>query len=467
MLPRPVDLDEAGALIFRALVDLARGRPDLRSALQVLADAAGPERARSRSDPEGPGSTLFEKILTPRPGPSREGGPIRPARKVELSVVVRRARWKAAACRLAIEKRGVDAEEARQQEENLRRQRSSLEDCWAWMLDETRALPEDQLLRDVAECYDTLALSAETTLKRQEAGMLEPKPPGELLYLLAEAQSALLSGLHKCDLRGDSDQRDLFLWLKDQTTLHRIYVDRHMRLDDPADSTGAADLAGRLDAFFERRTRQANRGKVRTKFLNKVRYHLGKVGQAEVPSDADLNGVEAACAEWLEAGLPLDDAELGEMVQRVAGGASSVGRATSMVLDASCETEEDPAPRDVLGECRDLLVGRRALFLGFEEQAGGVTQLAGELGLAGIRFVPLDSGDGALAKIEEELAKEESDIVLIAYRLHPEDYLAFKELCMEQECPFVRLPGEVGGAHVAHQVLRQVGWRLRQATSEA
>lgn len=467
MPPRPADLDEAGALIFQALADLARDRPDLRSALQVLADAAGPEKPKARSDTEGSSSTLAEKILTPRPGPSREESAIRPARKVELSVVVRRARWKAAACRLAIEKRGVDDEEVRQQEENLRGQRNSLEDCWAWMLDETRALPEDQLLKDVAQCYDTLALAAETALNLQGAGMLEPKPPAELLYLLAEAQSGLLSGLHKCDLRGDSDQRDLFLWLKDQTTLHRIYVDRHMRLDDPADSTGAADLAERLDALFERFTQHAERGKARTKFLNKVRYHLGKVGGAEVPSDADLTGVEAACAEWLEAGLPPDDAELGDMVKQVTSGASLTGRATSLVLDASCGAQEDRPPRDVLGECQALLEGSHALFLGSEEQAARVAQLDGELGLSGTRFVPLDLEDDALARAEQELGKKESDIVLIAYRLPAEDYSAFKELCMQLECPFVRLPGEVSGTHVAQQVLRQVGWRLRQATSGA
>ena len=96
-----------------------------------------------------------------------------------------------------------------------------------------------------------------------------------------------------------------------------------------------------------------------------------------------------------------------------------------------------------------------------------VGQLAGELGLDGTRFIPLDSEDDALAKAEEELGRQECDIVLISYRLPAEDYSAFKELCMQLECPFVRLPGEVGGAEVAHQVLRQVGWRLRQATSQA
>jgi len=33
---------------------------------------------------------------------------------------------------------------------------------------------------------------------------------------------------------------------------------------------------------------------------------------------------------------------------------------------------------------------------------------------------------------------------------------------MDGECPFVRLPGDLTPEHVAHQVLRQVAWRLRQ-----
>jgi hypothetical protein len=78
-------------------------------------------------------------------------------------------------------------------------------------------------------------------------GALSPVPAPDLLFLLAESQSSLLTALAHCDLRGDSDQRDLFLWLKEQTTRHRVYVDRHMRLDDPADSTKAAELMDRLE----------------------------------------------------------------------------------------------------------------------------------------------------------------------------------------------------------------------------
>lgn len=451
--PRPADVGEAGALLLRALAEVARSRPDVRDALRLLLDQA-----------DAGAAPLADKVLTPRPGPPREELG-RPPRKVDLSVVVRRARWKAAACRLAVDRRaaGEGDEETARLEESLRRQRTSLEDCWAWMLDAPRGLPEDRLLLDVASCYDTVALAAETTLTLEEAGGLAPKPPAELLYLLAESQSALLSGLHKCDLRGDSDQRDLFLWLKEQTTRHRIYVDRHMRLDDPAESTGSEDLRARLQDLLARRTSLVRRGRVRVQLLNKLRYHASK-SEGTTPTEADLRAVEAACAEWLEVGLPVADADLVDLVRGLAPDAAEAAPATAQVLAAAAgikEGEGEPR-RDVVGECRALVEGRHALLLGGEGQAQLAVSLAEALGLAEVRLVDLAGAAAPLEAVREALADESLDLVLIAHRLSAEDYASFKQACMDGERPFVRLPGEPTPEHVAHQVLRQVAWRLRQ-----
>ena len=453
--PRPADVGEAGALLFRVLAEVAQGRPDVRDALRLLLD---------QEDAPRDAVPLVDKVLTPRPSPAREES-ARPPRKVDLTVVVRRARWKAAACRLAVDKRiaGEGDEATAQLEEDLRRQRSSLEDCWAWMFDTPRGLPEDRLLLDVASCYDTVALAAETALRLDEVGGLDPKPPAELLYLLAESQSALLSALHKCDLRGDSDQRDLFLWLKDQTTRHRIYVDRHMRLDDPADSTGSEGLGARLQDLFTKRTSLAKRGRARAQLVNKLRYHAGKAEGAS-PTDADLRAVEAACTEWLEVGLPPADDELVALVQGLVPDVTTAASATAEVLcAASGDSEAEAAPRrDVVGECRALVEGRRALLFGEPGQADDAASLAGALGIEEVRFVDLAGAAAPLEAVHAALADATPDLVLIAHRLPLEEYAGFKQACMDGECPFVRLPGDLTPEHVAHQVLRQVAWRLRQ-----
>ena len=431
-----------------------------------MAKAAGEAAPSPQAEDAGAdGPVLVDKVLTPRPMPGREDSS-RPPRQVDLSVIVRRARWKAAACRLAVDRRAAEEGDAgiARLEENLRRQRADLEDCWAWMLDSPRNQPEDRLLLDVAACYDTVALAAESVEHLQERGALDPKPPAELLYLLAESQSALLSALHKCDLRGDSDQRDLFLWLKDQTTRHRIYVDRHMRLDDPADSSGSEELGDRLKTLVVRRVKNLEQGRLRGQLLNKVRYHVQKAdGRATEP---DQRAIEVACAEWIKAGLDAKDAELVGLVAEVMSSEDG-GAAVAEVLGESTDGAPTERRRDILVESRALLETRRVLMIGVADQADDAHALVEPLGLAALRFVSIPSNVEGMPLIEPELDRPDVDLVLIAYRLPAEDYASFKTLCMEKERPFVRLPGGLAAEQVGHQVLRQVAWRLRQEAPKA
>ena len=259
-------------LLLNTLLEVGQERADVRAALcHLRAALAGIEN-------EG-GEVLAQRTLTPQPSRrdfQREGvSANHPAEGVHLELIVKRARWKAEACRFAIRRRSAaqsdgEADVLLAEEKDLRARREELEDCYAWMLDSPRPLPKDQRVEEVALCYDVVARAAELCLALEAEGALTPVPVPDLLFLLAESQSSLLTALAHCDLRGDSDQRDLFLWLKEQTTRHRVYVDRHMRLDDPADSTKAPDLMNRLE-----------------KTASRIREKIGG-GRAGAPADASL-----------------------------------------------------------------------------------------------------------------------------------------------------------------------------------
>lgn len=465
-------------VLLRALLGLAREREDVRQALATV------QRWLAVRIPPGVGGEpLYDKVLTP-PEKRHEARPEaagRVQRTVDLRVVVRRARWKAEACRFAIERRaakesGRGIEEIRAQEEVLRKKREQLEDCYAWMLDSPRPLPDDQLLRDVADCYDTVALAAEIASELQEAGLMQPSPPAELLYLLAEGQSALLAALNKCDLRGDSDQRDLFVWLKEQTTRHRIYVDRHMRLDDPADSTGSADLAERLRKLGAELSDRKRRQRARGPLLNKIRYHARKAGEAGAASEQDWQAITAAVDSWLEEGLRQDDRTLrellGDFVERY-GGDREVPEQIVTLLGTHPSDERDPQPAGraadrpaVREQAAALLRGRKALIFGDEERSEARAPIAAALELSELEWVTL-SGDSVREVLAERIRREDVELVLIAARLPQDDYAEFKRLCLEHGKPFVRLPASLEPGQVAHQILRQVGWRLRsQAAAE-
>ena len=236
-------------LLLNTLLEVGQERADVRAALSHLRAALGGMEGED-------GESLAQRTLTPHPSRrdfQRESTSIDQASEgVDLGLIVNRARWKSEACRFAIRRRAEapsakDAEGLAAEESALRARREEMEDCYAWMLDSPRPLPEDKRVEEVALCYDVVARAAELCLELDAEGALSPVPSPDLLFLLAESQSSLLTALAHCELRGDSDQRDLFLWLKEQTTRHRVYVDRHMRLDDPADSTKAAALLDRLE----------------------------------------------------------------------------------------------------------------------------------------------------------------------------------------------------------------------------
>ncbi|MEM8712527.1 MAG: hypothetical protein AAGG01_16355, partial [Planctomycetota bacterium] len=252
-----------------------------------------------------------------------------------------RARWKAAACRLALQRRenlaapaedrsALDAQ-ASSREKSLRGRLAELPDTSAWMLDfpfGKRVTEEDAFDVDkeaatklgyVADCYETVATGAEIAMELDEAGVFRGGPPPAFLYLLAEAQSALLHSLHEAPTRIDSDQRDVFLWLKEQTTRYRIYVDRHMRLDDPADVAGSSGLQERLrraarDAVEDRAARRE-----RGQLLSKVRYHVGKLVDDPAPLQSEIESLKGALDRWRKSGQDGKDRVLAEALRPLRG----------------------------------------------------------------------------------------------------------------------------------------------------
>ncbi|MCP3914918.1 MAG: hypothetical protein GY711_05065 [bacterium] len=443
----------------------------MREALSTIHQLLGQDlqalEGREERAPDG----LRERVVHPNEGRRIVDTDVSDIQTLEM--VVSRARWKAAACRLASDKRAASENdedvppELRRLEDGLRQRKESLEDCFAWMLDSPRPLPPEELLLQIAACYDTVALAAEVTLELHKEDALSPAPPSELLYLLAECQSSLLAGLNQVELRNDSDQRDLFLWLKEQTTRHRIYVDRHMRLDDPADHTACEERAARVRALAQELSERNKARLERDKLIAKMRYHVQKMMDAGSGSTSDWDSLVTAVTRWSELGFASTDRALHETLEPLAeelAAGRELPEPVQRVLTAELkplrtERTEDQSEA-AMEESRALLAGKRVVLFGKAEIANAGDPIAEALGLGQMRFVELEE-TGAPSLIEPALDDEGVDIVMIAMRLPMDDYTWFKQACMDREKPFVRLPGGVEPHQVAHQVIRQVGWRLR------
>lgn len=453
---------------------------------------------------------------TPDAPPTDADAP--PAQRVtsKLSVVVTRARWKAAACRLSLDKRaqsgaeesGELAEQIAAREASLRTRIGSLPDTGTWMLDlpfgkrisEPGALEaSDEAvleLERVADCYDTLAAGAEIAMDLDEGGAFQKSPPPAFLYLLAEAQSSLLQSLTKAPTRSDSDQRDVFLWLKDQTTHYRIYVDRFMRLDDPADPTGSKDLLERMRRSAREIQAQVKGRRERGQLIAKVRYHVGKLRGAGPLHAGEVESLRHALDEWVNKRLERNDRGLAEVLdplrETAQSEASDAGRVLGKILDAfpsrdgrvptggahpdgegqssqdgstTAEARRDGERRgeEMLAEVQSLLAGRQVtLFMGPADKLD-VARLGVELGAGTFAAAVIDTTcdeEVRAAELEQQLGTD-TELFLLGIRLDPDEYQAFKQGCIQRDKQFVRLPGSLDAHAIAHQVSRQVGWRLR------
>ena len=500
---------DATRTLVRTLVQVADERPEVREALGKVREGLlemaaeipcyAPSRASATgsSDQVREAGALFDKVLS---GPDRranhaarasESGVVlspsaadrrsRERRPPDLRMVAKRASWKADAVRWVVERRRMEesgaagSSELRAREEELRARREELEECFAWMLDRYRKLPEDDRMLCIAESYENVALAAESTMTLISAGILDPAPPAELLYALAETQSALLAALSVTDLRTDSDQRDLFLWLKNQTLRHRIYVDRHMKLDDPADFTKGRDRGERLRKLSETLMGRKEEQRQQTHLLGKLKYHVTKLGENSHPSGPDLESICSVVSDWSEAGYPPQHPHLLAALRplpKILGEVPPPGALAELCSCLSERRDENhktsdslPSPRreSTVPRAAELLKGLHALILGGVVDEPGRVQLAADLALASVQVSPLEA-DATEDHVRSILPTSGVDLVLIVTRLPEATYEEFKRTCRERQLPFVRLPGGVRTAEVAQQTLRQVG-RMLQARS--
>jgi len=422
-----------------------------------------------------------------------------------LGVVVTRARWKATACRLSCDRRaalaaGNDAEvEAlRTREESLRSRLRALPDTSTWMLDAPfgkRATEDDAFevpdeavadLARIADCYETLATAAEVAMELDEAGAFADGPPASFLYLMAEAQSALLKALEGAPTRSDSDQRDVFLWLKDQTTRHRIYVDRHMRLDDPADPGVSRDLTERIRRAARDVMEDRKRRRVRRDALAKIRYHVKKLAEAGGGgvTEAEVSSLTSALDAWREAGLEFTDKRLDETVAPLRGldvdGKSAAGRAFFEALQrvpprggdggrAEREPEREGATTASAEEIARRVTERNVALLldvGSDVDVDALAEGMGVEDMTVARIDPASADAGARRAALDGVLDSGADLFLLGVRLPQDEYGHLKERCLDMDALFVRLPGALTPAAVLHQVSRQVGWRLRARSGE-
>jgi hypothetical protein len=430
-----------------------------------------------------------------------------PPTDADLHLIERRCRLKAEGARWAASRSRLITEGAlfevdiEPMDREIIAKAKELPDCFLWMNNPTTA-PSPADLREfeiVARCFeavaDVLALLRQILNDPSRgsfgatapvcfadwSGSSEHSPGGgpgqyqsefeQCLDLLAEAQSALRVAIMDIDGPTDTDQMQVYNWLKATTSEQSIFIHRYMRTNDPADPSQWEDLASRIEVVDASMQENQRRAKQRRKLLNKVRHKLSLITDDPEGAEAHWEILVATVDDLIQDGLPPSNRELRELLVPVINelpplpeipqGFELVLREIDRFLALS-PSPEGTSPTQPIPEVRKvsrLLEGRSMVLIGGERRRGSEQALKEAFDLRELTWIETrehQSIDG----FEPYIARPDVAVVLLAIRWSSHSHGDVKNFCDRHDKPLVRLPTGYNPNQVAVQILEQCSERL-------
>ena len=406
--------------------------------------------------------------------------------EIDLAIVEKRCRLKAASCRLFIERRAAasdpDAERGVIDSLNdMIAKAKAMESCFLWVFWRNQAQPDDAILARIADCYEAQA-DAVALLRRVDAVADGRRAEDEesAFHLLAEANSALRVALSDTWLSDDDrDQAETHVWLRRETAERRVFIERHMTGDDPADPTNAADLRSRIKAQGKRLDdREAAAKKVKNA-LGQIKYHAGQLTKGR-PEEAPAHWTKISDAvKRLEGmGVSTTDRRIAEAVGSVAAAAwpgpspgadhmtGVITRALALGKESERAAQERASsePREWSSSVlsvRGLLRGKRMVIIGGERNAEAVQRLTQAFELKDAEWVELtEHGPGT--PMRAPINRPDTAVVVVIIKLtghlHAEEA---REYASAAGKPCVMLSGGYNPERVAAEIIEQASTRLK------
>lgn len=378
--------------------------PDRPGSATTLGRLDRPAPAAIRGPREVPPPLTLGTAITRAtpPGGPRPAEPEAPAARtadVDLALIGRRARLKAASCRNFVPLRDArdnlyhDPDAAEREQECLAVMREqiaegrAMEGCFLWVYWRDQSPPEDGTLLRIASCYEALADAADLTRSVLPADP-EAAPQGliDAMQLLAEAHCMLRIALEPSWLTSpDNDQNETHHWLRHQTAHRRILLPDYLRSDDVADPAMADDLRRRiLEVGAATRSERAAEQKVLQAF-RKIRWHAKQILNApDEDRTEDYAKIGNAIASLLEMGVRPSDTRFREHLPTEVAAAFPASQMSSAVvqeaihytLERATPTEDENGWTDNEAEriadsaeirrAAELIGGRSVVLIGGE-----------------------------------------------------------------------------------------------------
>lgn len=259
------------------------------------------ERASRSIEDEGRG-TLAELLLGPADEPAldldreavRFDEPDDPDAK--LPGIVTRCRLRAAVARdvAARARFGTPIDE-----DHLHRARS--EGAAVWMADLID--PDADAVDRLSESLDAVADTAELIVLLRTFEPTDRVRRAEAVRLLAAVQSSLRFAASDLRQAPDDDQVATFDWLKATTERERIFIERHMRLQDPLDPARLPEVLETVHESLGTLQARAERQERLKKTYQKLKYLGRQLGQGRGAA-GDSDKLVAAVDTLVEDGIP-------------------------------------------------------------------------------------------------------------------------------------------------------------------
>lgn len=340
-----------------------------------------------------------------------------------------------------------------------------------WMIELVEPDPEamadlESSLRATSEAIDLAARLRESAAEREAQA--------RALKTLAAAQSALRVSVQRLSTRADDDQAGVFGWLKTTTHDERVFIDRHMRIDDPLDPA-------ELDAAMEE-TREAlaeleadeERREARSKRLGQLRYHVNRLSDGR-GTDHDRNKAIEAASALVEAGLPPSNRELRDLLlpilDQVRDGVDKsrsfalIVREIDRHLDESRRALRHAAPEvgpdPEIERVAELLEGTTMVLIGGEARVENRAALIEAFRLKDIVWLTI-SDDPTLIEIRTAVARPEVSVVLLLIRWARHRHGEAAEIARDLGKEFVRIPAGMNPRAIAAEIWDQSSEALEQ-----
>jgi hypothetical protein len=288
-----------------------------------------------------------------------------------------------------------------------------------------------------------------------------------MLPLVSEAQSAVRAAFQRLGAAEDSDQLDVFEWLKVAAARHHVYIKRFMRADDMASPSGWPDLLGRIESL----TGAGQLSREHTAQIEQVRDHIKRL-HGDQGTDGDWQAIINTVDKMVREGVPPSNRHIRELLllwideiperDELPDGFRLVLRELDRFVAMRSHSTATPvahAPSAELTEVARLLGGRSILLIGGNRRREAQESLQKALGLAELVWLETKEHE-SVAAFEPLIARPDVAVVLLAIRWSSHAFGDVKQYCDRHGKPLVRLPGGYSPNQVAAQILAQCSGRL-------